>query len=194
MQFYQPTILHFPANIKDCEITEIDWEIEIEIDVEKYLIERKLSYQGEFELIDEISAIGTSISKVNYHAIDYIENINRGRIVYRLSEKLNDGTINHLMIAETNKECGASIVNIFPNPTTDYVNVRFDVERDNELIRISLLDMTGRVILEDVVKGNYDKGAYEEMLFLNHIGSGQYIVQLSIGENEENISLELIQE
>lgn len=184
----------FTANVKNCDLVEIDWEIEIELDVEKYLLERKLSFQNEFVLIDEITAIGTSLSKVNYHAIDYVEDVNQGRIVYRLSEKLNDGTTNHLMITEARKECGTSAVNIFPNPTSDYAKARFDVGRDGEHISLSILDMSGKIVLENIINRNFDKGTYEELLQLDRLGSGQYIVQLSKGEIQENISLELIQE
>ena len=184
----------FTANLKNCDVIEIDWEIEIELDVEKYQLERKLSFQNEFILIDEIAAIGTSLSKVNYHTVDYVENVNQGRIVYRLSEKLNDGTINHLMITEVRKECGTSAISVFPNPTSDYVKVRFDVEVDDQPVSINIIDMAGRLVLENVINKTYDKGTYEEVLQLDRLDSGQYIVQLSKSEIKENISLELIKE
>jgi len=187
-------VMNFTASTSDCEVATINWEVGQEINVSSYRVERKLSFQDAFTAIDEIEAIGTTVEAVSYSVEDEVSKVN-GLAIYRLVEVMADGTESYLSITEMNKSCGNDIdMSVYPNPTTDYINMRFDITSDDTEVKVQMVDMGGRVIKEQLLSGSYSEGSHEAYINLSDIRTGQYIIQAQIGTTVNTEMIQIIQE
>ncbi len=65
---------------------------------------------------------------------------------------------------------------VSPNPATDFVNVSFSFEKENDCI-IELIDMTGKKVQTKTIKGT--KGINTTQLDLSHISKGIYTISIN---------------
>lgn len=77
------------------------------------------------------------------------------------------------------QEIAKQKLDVFPNPTTGYTSIRFNVNK-GELFKIQVLDKLGRTVLSNVRQ--YDKGDYTESLDLSPFPAGFYSIIIT-GEN-----------
>lgn len=187
-------VINFGASTNDCESAIIKWEVAQEINVHSYRVERKLSFQDDFTAIEVIEAIGNTIEAVSYMITDDVRSLN-GLAIYRLVEVMADGTESYLSITEMNKSCGNDIdMSIYPNPTTDYVNMRFDINSDDTEVRVEMMDMSGKVIKAQLLSGSYGEGSHEAYINLSNIQTGTYIMKAQIGDTVNTEMIQIIQE
>lgn len=73
-----------------------------------------------------------------------------------------------------------TLENIYPNPTSDELNMRLLVEKTRPML-INLINMNGETF--DVLSGNIDAGAYDLRIDVRDIPSGSYVLQIISGEN-----------
>jgi hypothetical protein len=75
-------------------------------------------------------------------------------------------------------------VNLYPNPTFDFLNIEFDLDKE-ERVALSLFDVMGRNI--SVLKAkNYGAGKHKVNMDMNNLPSGTYYVKISIDKQEIN--------
>jgi hypothetical protein len=67
---------------------------------------------------------------------------------------------------------GISIYNIYPNPASDRIHIKFGIEESGNT-SILLYDLTGRIVLENNL-GELPSGIYEKSLMLCNIPKGVY--------------------
>ena len=74
-------------------------------------------------------------------------------------------------------------INIFPNPTSDLLNVelRFDTELD---YRISIVNSLGQTVRD---LGTYSANNFTKSLDLSNLGTGVYFVSINTAEGQNNI-------
>jgi hypothetical protein len=72
-------------------------------------------------------------------------------------------------------------VGIFPNPTSTYLNVRFNLPHETE-ISISLFDVQGKLILTKDL-GEKKSGEHIETLDLKNLAQGKYVCRISSPQN-----------
>ena len=162
--------------------------------VSAYRIERKLSYQDDFESIEIIEAMGTTIEAVSYSNTDDVSRLN-GLAIYRLVEVMTGGTESYLSLTEMNKSCGNEIdMSVYLNPTTDYVNMRFDITTDDTEVKVEMMNMSGKVIKGNLLGGSYNKGTHEAYINLSNIQTGQYIIKVLIGNTVNTEMIQIIKE
>lgn len=187
-------LLGFSAESEDCKTALIEWEVATEKNISKYLVERKLSYESDYTVIDEVEALGTSFAAITYTSSDFIGHTS-GKVLYRLAEVMEDGSIKYITVTELNASCDNELdVNVYPNPASEYVNIRFDIEKENSDVTISLMDITGKNINQVLLTGTYGEGVYEETISLNALAGGQYIIKAEIGETVTSKIVDIIQE
>ena len=78
-------------------------------------------------------------------------------------------------------------LSIFPNPVSEQLSVRFDLE-NAEQIRLSLLDTYGREV-KVLEQGQFAAGNHQSNAWVNDFNSGMYIVQL---QSESGVQIETI--
>lgn len=75
-------------------------------------------------------------------------------------------------------------VNLYPNPTFDFLNIEFDLDKE-ERVALSLFDVMGRNI--SVLKAkNYGAGKHKVNMDMNNLPPGTYYVKISIDKQEIN--------
>lgn len=74
-------------------------------------------------------------------------------------------------------------LNVFPNPSTDEINVSFVLKRAAQ-VKLSILDFTGTEVLSSTDE-KLKQGNYSQLLKINQLAAGTYIVNLNVdGQNE----------
>ena len=68
-------------------------------------------------------------------------------------------------------------LSLFPNPTTDYLLVDFDWERKGEAVKLSVLDMTGKLVQEKFLTVN--KGKNQTKLDVLSLAQGNYFIEFA---------------
>jgi hypothetical protein len=67
-------------------------------------------------------------------------------------------------------------VNVFPNPATNLLNVKYNLPAEDKIL-ISVFDLQGKLLLE-VNKSNRTKGEHEEILDISKFPAGQYVCRI----------------
>ncbi|MFN5712154.1 MAG: M43 family zinc metalloprotease [Bacteroidota bacterium] len=80
-----------------------------------------------------------------------------------------------------------SIFEIYPNPATSFLNVKYTVDNDNTPVTITVLNMTGQIVA-NISKGAMEQGEYLETIELNsdaaiQLPAGIYICTIQQGDN-----------
>lgn len=99
------------------------------------------------------------------------------------TEPLNQGGTG---IGET---FGADVFGLtaMPNPTNDNSTIRFELEEPAN-VEISLMDVTGRVVFQES-KGQLGVGTHSELIEMNGLRSGTYLLNLKVGGDRTLIRL-----
>ena len=100
----------------------------------------------------------------NMHAVLVLIDQNNNQIVNATSALLNTGIINTSNIIETN---------IYPNPTSDIINIKINGE--NEEYKICIIDINGIVVLQKNIEGNINNVS----ISTKGLNKGQYFINIS---------------
>jgi hypothetical protein len=78
------------------------------------------------------------------------------------------------------------VFEVYPNPATSFLNVKFAVSDDNAPVKISIMNITGQVVA-NISKGTMQQGEYLETIDLNNdaaiqMPAGIYICTIQQGE------------
>ncbi|MFK8038764.1 MAG: PKD domain-containing protein [Crocinitomicaceae bacterium] len=68
----------------------------------------------------------------------------------------------------------SSVVNIYPNPATNYIDIEFNV-KDNELNKISMIDLSGKVVF---VNNNPTSSSNLTTIDIENFTPGTYFIQI----------------
>ena len=162
----------------------LEWSTAVEINNEKFIIERVVGESGNFEEIGEVAGAGNSTSVVSYTLSD--EDIAlSANYYYRLKQVDFDGGFEYSDIIVVTVERNESVAfNIYPNPAVNFVTV--DVTLDaGALASAYLTDIRGRVI-----KVWSDQGIYKNnstlTLSIDEVPLGQYMLSVKVGTEVHN--------
>ncbi|MBK7764345.1 MAG: T9SS type A sorting domain-containing protein [Bacteroidetes bacterium] len=153
----------------------LQWQTADEKNVAKFSIER--STDGiHFTSIGEVKALGNTHGKSDYQFIDYAPLF--GSNYYRLKIIDEDQQFAYSNIIQLqNKATGTQILNVFPNPVHDLVNIEIQ-SKENEQGILQLIDASGKVHTRKTIdlKTGYNK----KSLSLEAIPAGVYQLQLVV--------------
>lgn len=80
----------------------------------------------------------------------------------------------------------SSRFNVFPNPSSDYINLEFNLSEESDIL-ITILNAIGEKVIELSPK-YFEKGLHTELVHLNDLSSGLYFIKLSSNtSNEVNV-------
>ncbi len=155
---------------------KIEWEVEQEVNVEGYEVQRSLNGFSNFTTVSKVRIPANNVlSKSTYSYVDTDELI-RGTYYYRIKQYDFDGKFNFSPRASIEKE-GTLQIRMYPNPTTSTTNIDYVAENDGRLM-ITIFDVTGKAVLTQSTE-------VEE-------GSGQYLLDITkLPEGAYNLSIEL---
>ncbi|MBK7692514.1 MAG: T9SS type A sorting domain-containing protein [Bacteroidetes bacterium] len=117
---------------------------------------------------------GTSATTLNYSSINNKPSL--GHNYYRLQQVDMDGKVSvHAQIVDLIWGATGSTVSIYPNPTTDILNIDLYAVKDQNTT-VKLLDMSGRVIKQ--IQAKSAVGMNNIKLSMGEIASGVYTIQV----------------
>jgi hypothetical protein len=80
-------------------------------------------------------------------------------------------------------ESGFQFINIFPNPVSEYMNVNFELIKENSIC-IDLINETGTTVKQLLNISNCKKGTYNYQLNIpSTLSSGSYFIRLKDDRN-----------
>ena len=167
-------LIYFHASKVDDKQVLLSWQTATEINNDYFTIER--SRNGiDFELLEKIAGAGNSSVPLNYKTFD--SNPFNGKNYYRLRQTDFDGTFSYSEIRVVEFEQFGNSVSVFPNPTSDELNIQFDKSwEDGEL---QLFDHVGKLTISQQLSDL----EIQKTLQLGHLSSGVYILKI-FSENQ----------
>ena len=160
-------LLSFTAYPLENNTVQLQWETASERGNDYFMIER--SVDGfKFENIDFVQGAGDSFTTLLYECID--KNPNIGFNYYRLKQVDFDGTFTYSDIEVVKFDNPGITLTIYPNPSTEFVNVKRSSA--DESTQIQIFDQAGRLVFED----NWLAKDFHKQLQLAHLPKGVYML------------------
>lgn len=169
----------FRADVKNSQEVLLTWQTASEINSDYVLVERsKDGYQ--YESLGRVNSFGTTNIQQNYNFLD--KSPFKGINYYRLRQVDNDGQeeVHQVVSVNIDREISSTI---YPNPGKDNVTLSINEALETDGL-LSFYDLTGRLIIQQVVPANTQK----MNLATEHLPSGAtYLLRLEGGNFVENI-------
>jgi hypothetical protein len=151
--------------------SQLDWATAIEIDNEKFVVER--SGDGvHFEAIGSVKGAGSTTVRQDYQWMD--KTPLSGWNYYRLKQVDFDGDFEYTNIVAVNfdgDETAPSII-VYPSPSKDFINVQ--ILGSNQIVEAVLYNMIGQAVKN--VTPN-------ERMSVEDLPSGEYFIKVIMGNN-----------
>lgn len=164
-------LLNFEAKVT-AEGVLAEWTTATEINNDHFTIER--SYDGQnFNAIGTVRGAGNSTQEKYYSFLDNAPG--KGIIYYRLKQTDYDGQFTYSQAVAVKINEKVIGINVYPNPTHDVLNFQFEADGGDAIIKV--IDMTGRVALEE--KKNFKQGVVSSFINLKELANGVYYLTIS---------------
>lgn len=176
-QFPLPVdLVAFTAKLRNNKVA-LNWVTASEKNNASFAVER--SQDGRtFTTVLTREGKGTTNTRTTYDAVD--DRPLAGTSYYRLKQVDFDGTAKYSSpVAVTN--LAATEISMYPNPTDDVLNIQ--IGGSTEGVRASVSDLTGRVVLTQVLNSN-------GQLNLGGLRSGTYLV--TVGEGNAKVTRRIV--
>ena len=168
-------LLNFTAE-RDGEHISIKWETQIEINNDHFLVEKSIDGKT-FSLLDKVNGAGNTGVRSSYELID--PHPYPGFQFYRLTQVDFDGTYEVLGTRLVDYSDGPTrIVDIYPNPSSDFLKIKGLVPGQYQL---NLMSLNGSQVAVDHFYMDYE---FEHRLDLSNIPEGIYLLRL-LGQYED---------
>lgn len=169
-------LVSFTAKLRNNKVS-LNWVTASEKNNGSFAVERSQDART-FTTILTREGKGTTSTSTTYDAID--EKPLTGTSYYRLKQIDFDGTVKYSSPVAVNN-LGVAEVTMYPNPTEDVLNIQ--IGGSTEGVRASVSDLTGRVVLTQVLSGN-------GQLSLGGLRSGTYLV--TVGEGNSKVTRRIV--
>jgi hypothetical protein len=146
----------------------LDWATASELNNNYFEVERAIDGEN-FERIGVLAGNGTTQEIQHYQFIDM--NPKNGSNYYRLKQVDLDGQFAFSEIVNLNVAPSGFRYAVFPNPTSDFLNVS---TTDNKIVNIELLNLNGQVV--NVSSRQMD--AFQWELTVDHVQPGTYFIRV----------------
>lgn len=169
----------FKTRSMDCDGISLSWATESEVNSKGFNVERSLDGR-EFEKVAFIESNNNSTSRKEYSFEDVSIKSN-GTYYYRLVELDLDGTFKISETISHEFNCfDVTDFSIYPNPTSDKLNVNFNGVK-GQILEMDLLDAQGKLVR----KVSFDTTNPQE-LSVKDIAPGFYSLQFNYGDQVIN--------
>ena len=138
-------LFSFTATKMELEV-DLDWITASEEKNRGFSVERKTAFENWIQ-IGFVEGNGTTHEFSNYHFID--TNPESGNNYYRLKQIDYDGTFDYSQIKVIKFTKAGIDISIYPNPTSDIVNIQLDEKIDQG--DLQLFDQLGRLVFQDSI-------------------------------------------
>ncbi|MFK7923114.1 MAG: BspA family leucine-rich repeat surface protein, partial [Bacteroidia bacterium] len=155
--------------------TILNWQTQNEINNDYFVIERSEN-KDNWQSIAQVKAAGSSPEMQTYQYEDKEPLV--AQTYYRLRQVDLNGDFSFSNVIELSSATNVPSVSVFPNPMQDVLEINL---RDNNGATASLLDMNGRVLLQQKISTNY------HLLSVQELPAGVYHLRLTNENGWEEI-------
>jgi hypothetical protein len=167
----------------ECNFGEVKckWATASESNNDYFTVERSENGINYIE-IGKVKGAGSSSSLRNYEFIDELSSSTGSAIFYRLKQTDFDGKFEYFSAVSVSCSGSEQAGLVFQNPVVENELTGTLVLPDRAEVRLSVLDIQGRIITEE--KLNVAEGSNLVKIKLDKIRKGVYLIKINNGENE----------
>ena len=181
-------LFYFDAKRISISQVDLDWATASETNNQGFEVERMLENETEFTKVAWVDGNGTVVHLSYYNLTD--ENGFRGISYYRLKQLDVDGTISYSAIKAVEGMGGEpDVINVFPNPVNDYINIRLSSTFTAKEATVQIFDSKGSLMVSKQFAISANK-----MLHLNDLSwlvDGAYMMRI-VTDNGETFSRKFV--
>ncbi len=122
-----------------------------------------------------VSSTGILTTPYNYFAPDYRPATSSPALSN--ASFTNTSVFNNGFVGVNELANNTAVVELYPNPANNILNITIDLENSNEARTISIINVLGEVVL------NEKQVIQHTTVDIQHLASGVYYVQLNVGNN-----------
>ena len=176
-------LVYFKGN-KEGNSNILNWQTASEINSLGFEIQRSIDGK-EFNKIGFENARGNGTTIANYSYVDNAPNV--GANYYRLRQIDKDGkaTFSEIIVIKNGNVKQFELVNTFPNPTKENVNITFNSLTENK-VNIIVTNLLGKVVLTQSLVTQ--KGMNKVVVNTTTLPAGNYLAIISDPQSEDFIS------
>ena len=104
---------------------------------------------------------------------DMLENIETNKVLYTRVEERGEA----IALVEKVEEEEKVKINVFPNPTSDYLMVRFNLREGEKQVRLDILDTSARIMPVRIPAMQQSSTMYEVQINVSDLSSGTYYLR-----------------
>ncbi len=154
-----------------------DLNYEAGVEIPLFAFTNFLECQGEITLIDNINDpftppnsknvnVGNQLTILGAQGDAYIGNSNEHSVP--CGENLT--AIENIALHKIN-------LSLFPNPSTDYLKASFDWDRQSQAVKLTVLDMNGKAVIEQI--STIQKGNNQLQIAVHKLVQGNYFIEIA---------------
>ena len=164
---------------------ELKWEVEQEVNVAEYEVQRSLDGVSNFETVSNSRiAANNVLSKSSYTYVD-AETLQGGTYYYRIKQIDFDGKFNYSPKVFIEREASLES-NIYPNPATNLTYIGYKAEVDGQM-QVSIIDARGKLV--KVLNTNVEEGTGQLELDVSNLIEGVYTITIELENTISNKKL-----
>ncbi len=146
-------LLNFEAYRQNNRTVLLDWET-VETDNQGFWVERMFENETTFTEITWVDSKGNGNNRYQLNDPNQYQGIS----YYRLRQIDFDGTVTYSPVrAVSGSKNTANNISLYPIPTKDVLNIDFTAWDNNNTIKIQIVDVQGRLVLEKIVPTQQSK-------------------------------------
>lgn len=173
-------LLSFTAVRKNKAEVDLNWSTASELNNKGFEVERMLETENAFSKIAWVNGRGNSTQTTYYQLLD--KNAFSNVSYYRLKQVDLDGTFSYSDIrAVRGVEDGARLIDVFPNPIDDYINIRLTTKATTATIKVQ--DASGKEIL--IATKKIPSTQLITIDNLSDLSAGVYLISVETNKGEQ---------
>jgi hypothetical protein len=164
-------LLSFEGALND-RVIDLSWSTASEINNDYFIVKR--SYDGIiWNVMAQVNGAGSHQGELNYALTDFDFDPAYSTVYYALSQVDYDGTTSQERKIAVSLAGLWNELSIFPNPTNEFLHVKFHAEKQNE--QLTVLDLFGKEHTKAVEVGVFGQDN-EFLLNVSQLSSGVYFI------------------
>ncbi|EJF52677.1 hypothetical protein SapgrDRAFT_0948 [Saprospira grandis DSM 2844] len=181
--------LFFNAERQSSSTVLLSWASETERDNQGFEVERMFDYETDFSQIDFVQGQGNSTTTNYYSYTD--NNSYENTTYYRLRQVDFNGDFEYSEVrAVNNTEAESVDISVFPNPASDFVNIRFSQLKTSSKVNFKLLDVLGRQVFSS--SQTVRPGDLITLDAIQNLPAGTYYLNVHIEAVQSQLNFEVV--
>jgi hypothetical protein len=167
--------------LNNCKVY-VSWKTNSETEIAGYTLLRKNESENHYmEKVKVVAKNNVGNNSYNFTDTDVKEGMN----MYQLQTSFKNGNVKSSLIRVVNINCSQeNVVVIYPNPTSDYLNVAIE-PNTADTYTLSLLDISGKLVYKHTEKVLAQKKSFK--IDLSMLSSGMYTLLVSGTETDKSV-------